>query len=593
MSRLVAKGPSGEEKRCRLRPERKVRLGRHPHGASSDLGELELFEVPWEAKLSRNHAELSWGRGKLDVTRLPDAKNPLFFKGEEQESFGMELGEHFVVGETTFTLTEDRVSIASDDPTPLEVVGYTIAEIRETRYRDADERLEVLATLPEVIRRATSDEELFSRLVLLLFAAIPTADAAAIVRVSGEARAVEVFYWDSRHATTSGFRPSRRLILDAVDHHRHSVRSLWGAASSEVDGPEYTMAESLDWAFCTPVPGEACAGWGLYVAGKAGDARVDLRPDMKFTELVSDLLGAMRDFQSLQRQQATLGRFFSPVTLPILSSAEGEKALEPRQTEVTILFCDLRGFSREAERSRDDLMGLLRRVSRALDVMTKCIHSHRGVIGDFQGDAALAFWGWPIDDGASALEACRAAVEIRQRFAAAAESPSDPLAGFRCGIGIATGDAVAGRLGTAGQFKIDVFGPVVNLASRLEGITKQLRVPILVDENTVERARTSVAGDELRFRRLARLRPYGMDRALTVSELLPRTGESNILDEGEVALYERALDAFLAGRWDEAFSLLHEVPPWDHGKDFLTTHILTHRREPPPGWDGVVALESK
>jgi adenylate cyclase len=301
----------------------------------------------------------------------------------------------------------------------------------------------------------------------------------------------------------------------------------------------------------------------------------------------------MRDFRSLQRQQATLGRFFSPVTLPMLSSAEGEKALEPRQTEVTVLFCDLRGFSREAEKSRDDLMGLLNRVSRALDVMTKCIHSHQGVIGDFQGDAALAFWGWPLDDGTSAIQACRAAVEIRERFAAAAVSSSDSLSGFRCGIGIATGVAVAGRLGTAGQFKIDVFGPVVNLASRLEGITKQLRVPILADENTVARARASKEGADLRFRKLATLRPYGMDRAVTVSELLPKGGEPNLLDDEGVALYERALDAFAAGNWNEAFALLHAVPPWDQGKDFLTSHILSHRREPPPGWDGVVALESK
>jgi adenylate cyclase len=288
-----------------------------------------------------------------------------------------------------------------------------------------------------------------------------------------------------------------------------------------------------------------------------------------------------------------LGRFFSPVTLPMLSSAEGERALEPRQTEVTVLFCDLRGFSREAEKSRGDLMGLLNRVSRALDVMTKCIHSQQGVIGDFQGDAALAFWGWPLDDGTSAFQACRAAVEIRERFAAAALSSSDPLSGFRCGIGIATGEAVAGRLGTAGQFKIDVFGPVVNLASRLEGITKQLRVPILADETTVARVKAHRAGSDLRFRRLARLRPYGMDLAVTVSEILPKGGEPHLLDDAGVALYERALDAFVGGDWSQAFTILHEVPPWDQGKDFLTSHILSHRREPPPGWDGVVALDSK
>ncbi len=589
MPKLVARGPGTLEKRCRLRPERPVRLGRRP---SPDDAEVDLFEIPWEGKLSRNQAELRWARGRLDVKRLSEAKNPLFFKGEENASFSMSLGEHFVVGETAFTLSEDRVSVASDDPTPLEIVGYTMAEMRETRYRDPDQRLEVLATLPDVLRSAASDEEMFSRLVLLLFAAIPDADAAAIVRVHGKDHRVEVFYWDSRMATTSEFKPSKRLIVDAVEHRRQSVRSLWSGPSGET--PEYTIAEALDWAFCTPVPGEACAGWGLYVAGKSGDVGVDLRPDVKFTELVADLLGAMRDFRSLQRQQAALGRFFSPVTLPMLSSAEGEKALEPRQTEVTVLFCDLRGFSREAEKSRDDLMGLLNRVSLALDVMTKCIHSHQGVIGDFQGDAALAFWGWPLDDGTSAVQACRAAVEIRERFAAAsAASTSDPLSGFRCGIGIATGEAVAGKLGTAGQFKTDVFGPVVNLASRLEGITKQLRVPILADDDTVSRVKASKAGSDLRFRRLARLRPYGMDRAVTVSEILPKGGEPNLLDDSGVALYEKALDAFVAGDWNEAFALLHEVPPWDQGKDFLTSHILSHRREPPPGWDGVVALESK
>jgi adenylate cyclase len=281
------------------------------------------------------------------------------------------------------------------------------------------------------------------------------------------------------------------------------------------------------------------------------------------------------------------------VTLPILSSAGGEQALAPRQTQVTILFCDLRGFSREAERSRDDLLDLLKRVSRALDVMTDCIHEHQGVIGDFQGDAALAFWGWPLDNGHSAADACRAALDIRLKFAAAARQAGDPLSGFRCGIGIASGEAVAGRLGTAGKFKIDVFGPVVNLASRLEGVTKQLRVPLLVDEATVAQIAAAGLPDWARFRRLARIRPYGMKLPVTVSELLPPPGDPEVLDDSDVAQYEAALDAFTEGRWDEAFALLHDVPHWDHGKDFLTSHILLHRRQPPPAWDGVIGLESK
>ena len=69
--------------------------------------------------------------------------------------------------------------------------------------------------------------------------------------------------------------------------------------------------------------------------------------------------------------------------------------------------------------------------------------------------------------------------------------------------------------------------------------------------------------------------------------------ESLAKHDAGIALYERALDAFVGGDWSQAFTILHEVPPWDQGKDFLTSHILSHRREPPPGWDGVVALESK
>jgi adenylate cyclase len=567
-----------------------VRLGRRP--TQDERADAEPFEVAWESSLSRDHADLRWVKGRLEVTRVDNTTNPLFFKGREQDRFVMELGDYFVVGDTTFTLTEDRVSVAHEDPTPLDVVGYTIAEIQQTRYRDADERIEVLSRLPDVIRRASNDEELFARLTLLIFEAIPGADAAAIVRVVGDDKKIDVSYWDSRKATTRELKPSRKLILDAVDERHQSVRSLWGAQASATPS-EYTMTDSLDWAFVTPVPGKACAGWGIYVAGKAGEARIDLRPEIKFTELVADLLGAMRDFQGLERQQATLGRFFSPVTLPILASPEGEAALAPRQTDVTVLFCDLRGFSREAERSKDDLMGLLHRVSHALDVMTKCIHSHQGVIGDLQGDAALAFWGWPLDSGDSAIEACLAAVEIRQRFEDAAEKKGDPLSGFRCGIGIASGEAVAGRLGTAGQFKIDVFGPVVNLASRLEGITKQLRVPLLVDEATAQRVRDNPAGARVRFRRLARLRPYGMSTPVTVSELLPEVDHPQMMTDDWIQQYEAALDRFLEGDWDAAFAGLHEVPHWDHGKDFLTSFILKHQRKPPAGWDGVVPMDSK
>ncbi len=604
MPKLVAIGPKNQQLRRSIRSDRIIRVGRAPSFSEANVSQtptkgFELWAVPWDSIISRNHAELRWQQGRLYVDRLDPARNPIFFKGEKKDSFSLAVSDHFVIGETTFYLVEDRVSVSQEEPTPVDVVGYTGAELKKTRYRDADQRLEVLSNLPDVLRGAANDEDLFSRLVVLLLEGIPAADAVAIVRVDqSETKGnhdVEIYHWDSRDATTTSFSPSRRLILDAIEHRHHSVRNIWSAGSGETI--DYTISESLDWAFCAPVPGEACAGWGLYVAGRlssdVGGSEIDLRSDIKFTELVANLLGAVRGFQQLQHRQTVLGRFFSPVTLPILSSPEGEKALAPRQTRVTVLFCDLRGFSRKAEESKDDLLGLLQRVSHALDVMTNCIHSHQGVIGDFQGDAALAFWGWPLDSDDAVTEACRAALDIRMKFAQAAKQTGDPLADFQCGIGIASGTAVAGRLGTAGKFKIDVFGPVVNLASRLEGITKQLRVPILVDDDTVDLVTKTGHKVPFRFRRLARLRPYGMEQAVTVSELLPPAGDPEVLSDEHLAQYESALEAFTSGDWDEAFALLHDVPHWDVGADFLTSHILHHQRQPPAGWQGVIQLESK
>ena len=276
--------------------------------------------------------------------------------------------------------------------------------------------------------------------------------------------------------------------------------------------------------------GEACPDWVLYVTGRfaaelpampASSDPNDLREDMKFTELVATALSSLRQMQLLNRRHATLSQFFSPVVLNTLGNEDPDVVLAPRETEVSVLFCDLRGFSRHSERHADDLLELLNRVSQALGVMTHHILEQGGVVGDFQGDAAMGFWGWPLAQEDAVLRTCRAALAIRSQFESAARDPESPLAGFHAGIGIATGRAVAGKIGTVDHVKVTVFGPVVNLASRLEGMTKTLRAPILLDEATARAARRQVPRDVGRVRRLAVVRPYGLDTPLEVSELLP------------------------------------------------------------------------
>jgi len=386
-----------------------------------------------------------------------------------------------------------------------------------------------------VISGATSDQELSLRLVSMLLAGVLRADAAAIVAVeleeetetiheehegrdgavepqaeaplpsaplpagdertlaslssasgpprSAERRPVRILHWDQRLAITSDFRPSQGLIIESV-RQRQSMLHVWhGAASATPES--FTASDTFDWAFCVPVSGKACRGWGLYVAGRFNAERTgvtptsdptDLREDVKFTELVAAMLSSLRQMRLLEHRHATLSQFFSPVVLDTLAVEDPEIVLAPRETEVSVLFCDLRGFSRESERQSGDLLGLLQRVSRALGVMTHHIRQQGGVVGDFQGDAAMGFWGWPLPQKDAVLRTCRAALAVRAEFEA--------TTGFHAGIGVATGKAVAGKIGTIDQVKVTVFGPVVNLASRLEGMTKILRAPILLDAAT-------------------------------------------------------------------------------------------------------------
>jgi len=407
-------------------------------------------------------------------------------------------------------------------------------------------------------------------------------------------------HWDQRNVIEADFEPSEGLIREAVGQHQ-SVLHVWRGADT-ANQRKFTESEAFDWAFCTPVPGKSCTGWGLYVAGRfnveiSGVSQTsdptDLREDVKFTELVAAMLGSLRQMRLLERQHASLSQFFSPVVLDTLAIEDPDLVLAPRETEVSVLFCDLRGFSRKSERGADNLLELLQRVSKALGVTTRHIRNEGGVVGDFHGDAAMGFWGWPLPQEDAVLRTIRAALAVRADFEAIAGQPDSLLSDFRAGIGVATGKAVAGKIGTVDQVKVTVFGPVVNLAARLEGMTKYFHAPILLDEATAETVRREVPLEVARVRRLAVVRPYGLDTPLEVSELLPPPAECPELTDEHLGFYESALDAFLAGAWPQAFELLHHIPSDDRVKDFLTVYIAQHNRTPPSNWDGVISLASK
>lgn len=587
---LIAQGPEAPQRwRKTVVPAESCTLGR---GARADLS------VPWDTHISREHVRISAADGVLHVERLSAGANPLFFEGRQVEECTVRIGEHFVIGSTSF-FAQATEGDPSPDVQPVEEVTFNRQELRKVRFQDADKRLEVLSNLPEVIWGTRTDSELHHRLANLLLAGVMHAEAVAIVTVDPPDE-VRVLHWERRRETSGEFTPSSRLVIEAIAKRRSSMLHVWDKESRKSDLPGEVY--EFDWAFCTPIRGLVGEPWGLYLAGKMGRAIIpgatlsdalQLDADVKFTELVAEIISSVRRLNRLERQQAGLRQFFAPPILKALGDDLDTTLLEPRECEVTVMFCDLRGFSQQAEHSAGNLIGLLDRVSRALGVMTEQILAHGGVTGDFQGDAALGFWGWPFPSDEAVLNACRAALRIRAAFGKTVGKKHHPLADFEMGIGIAHGRAVAGKIGTSEQVKVTVFGPVVNLASRLESMTKQLRVPILLDQQTAELVRRKLDPSEGRIRRLARVLPYGMESPVLVSELLPPESEMPELSEDHLRQYERGVDHFQAGEWDDAYRCLHAMPASDRAQDFLMLLLAQHNRVAPPGWDGIVRMPSK
>lgn len=594
MAELVAYSGNDPQKRWRRTvPAGSITLGRK--------AELSAWDVPWDRQISGRHATLTWADGKLVVRKEAKAINRIYFGGAPADEFTMSVGDQFVIGNTTFALQDDTASTPSEMPAPQLELTCTRQELDQVKYIDADERIAVLSALPGMIRFSPSDEDFERRVLDALLQGIPRADAAAVVCIEPDAEGKEHIVLRRqlrRDGLPADIQFSRRLITNAIRRRRQSVLHCWSGDQGADSSVSFTINISFNWAICSPLPDEPVPGWGLYVTGRNREdiSRLSTQDrqknDLKFAELVGDIFGSLRQVRDLQKRRTTLERFLSRPVLAALAERDIDEVLRPKQAEVTVLMCDLRGSCRIAEDAERELPDIWQRVSEALCIMTTNIIDKDGVIGDFQGDAAMGFWGWPLDSASQVEQAARAALGIRRDFQRAAQQPGHPLHGFSCGIGIAHGTAVAGKLGTPDQFKVGVFGPVVNLAARLESMTKLFKVPILLDENAARVLDSPRNAHWSRCRRLAKLRPYGMSRTVQVSELLPPAVEPGTMLERDRRDYEAALDAFLAGRWHDAQELLDRLSQ-DGPSEVLQAFMARHQQRPPAAWDGVISLESK
>ena len=108
-----------------------------------------VWSVPWDEHISRQHIEVRWDHASLHVDALPGTSNPVFYQGAEAQTFSVRPGEHFVIGQTTFTLTEESVTVAIHVRPPVTERTFSHDYLRHLRFRDPGDRLEIISKLPE------------------------------------------------------------------------------------------------------------------------------------------------------------------------------------------------------------------------------------------------------------------------------------------------------------------------------------------------------------------------------------------------------------------------------------------------------------
>jgi len=297
-----------------------------------------------------------------------------------------------------------------------------------------------------------------------------------------------------------------------------------------------------------------------------------------------------------QRVRETFGKYIDPrvveglIDRPTLTAAEGQRRV------MTVLFCDLKGFTSLSEGMTPQ--GLVKVMNRYLSVMSEPIRTNRGIIDKYIGDGIMAYWGPPfVGETEHARFACLAAQEMIEHIATLRQEIPEllgvrgtPMEKCDLRIGVATGEALVGSIGSDVMMSYTVMGDVVNLASRLEGANKVYGTRNLVSERTI-----AAAGDTMEVREIDRVVVAGHTRSEVVFEILGRKDELTPQQLSSRGKYREGLAAYRERRWDDALSALNatiEMMPGDGPSTALIRRIDGLKADPPsPDWDGSWQLE--
>ena len=328
-------------------------------------------------------------------------------------------------------------------------------------------------------------------------------------------------------------------------------------------------------------------------------------PLMSTTAIYLTLIFAsfVREQQQRKEIRGMFAQYMSPVLVEQLAQSPEKLVLGGEEREMTIMFSDVRGFTTISETYKHDPQGLTALMNRFLTPLTNAILAHKGYVDKYMGDAIMAFWNAPLDDKEHEINACAAAIDMlekidevnkeREREATDGGHVYIPL---NVGIGLNTGIGVVGNMGSDLKKNYSVLGDSVNLASRLEGQTKEYGFPIIVGSKTALAAKDKFAILELDFIMVKGKTEPEVIYAIAGREDVAQSGHFQRLRNLTIEIlscyrnrdWEGALAAIARGRKaDEANSL-------ELLYNLYEARIRGYLENPPPeDWNGAFALLTK
>lgn len=310
----------------------------------------------------------------------------------------------------------------------------------------------------------------------------------------------------------------------------------------------------------------------------------------------------VRDAAEKRQVRSAFSQYLSPDLVEQLAENPDQLRLGGETKRMTLLFCDVRGFTSISELFKDNPEGLTILINRLLTPLTDSILRRRGTIDKYMGDCIMAFWNAPLDVEDQEANACAAALDmfkdlevLNEERRKECEADGTKFLPLNIGIGLNTGDVVVGNMGSQQRFDYSVLGDAVNLAARLEGQSKSYGVGVVIGEATNEAAKDRYATLELDL-----IAVKGKAEAVRIFALL---GAEDMLGDPEFQTLKAEHDAFQAAYraqdWDRAEALLEDNKNRLGGAmagfcDIFLERIAEFRQNPPPAdWDGVYVATTK